>query len=167
MAQFQAAILSCQLTRLDAQNMLRAENANYLRSLLRDIDGIASLEVASYVTQHAYHLYIIKYDKSKFKNLSKAEFTDLLNSEGVPCFMGYPEPLYKQPVFQNKEFMCYTIPESVDYKGVHCPETEKACYEECMWLNQSVLLGTREDMKLIAKAIKKIQENIKPVEQGV
>lgn len=160
MGQFQAAILSCQLTRLDEQNMLRTENANYLRSLLKDIEGITSLEVASYVTEHSYHLYIMKYDKSGFKNLSKAAFADLLNSEGVPCFMGYPEPLYKQPVFQDKEFMCYTIPESVDYKDVHCPETEKACYEECMWINQSVLLGTKEDMELIAKAIKKIQENI-------
>ena len=160
MGQFQAAILSCQLTRLDGQNILRTENANYLRSLLLDIEGITSLKVASYVTEHAYHIYIMKYDSSKFKNLSKAEFADLLNSEGVPCFMGYPEPLYKQPVFQDKEFMCYSIPESVDYKDVYCPETEKACYEECIWINQNILLGTKEDMELIAGAIKKIQENI-------
>lgn len=160
LTQFQAAILLCQLSRLDSQNKLRAENAVYLTSLLKNIDGVTPLEVASYVTEHAYHLYIIKYDKTKFNSLSKAEFSDLLNSEGVPCFMGYPEPLYKQPVFQNKEFLCYSIQESVSYKDVHCPETEKACYDECMWINQNILLGTKQDMELIAKAIKKIQENI-------
>ena len=160
LTQFQGAILSSQLARLDAQNKLRAENAAYLDSLLKDVQGISPLEVSSYVTEHAYHLYILKYDKSKFNNLTKAEFSDLLNSEGVPCFMGYPEPLYKQPVFQNKEFLCYAIPESADYTNVHLPETEKACYEECMWLNQSILLGTKEDMDLVAKAIRKIQENI-------
>src|SRR5690606_4391361 len=125
-----------------------------------DIEGITSLEVAPYVTEHAYHLYIIKYDKSKFNQLSKAEFADILISEGVPCFMGYPEPLYNQPVFQNRAFFSYDIPADVDYKNVSCPETEKACYEECMWINQNILLGTKEDMDMVAKAIKKIQENL-------
>src|SRR5690606_30100500 len=137
----QAAILSSQLARLDAQNKLRAENASYLGTLLKDIEGLSPLEVAPYVTEHAYHLYILKYDQSKFNHLSKAEFADLLNGEGVPCFMSYPEPLYKQPVFQDKAFFSYAIPESIDYTNVHCPETEKACYEECMWLNQNILLG--------------------------
>jgi hypothetical protein len=38
----------------------------------------------------------------------------MLAAEGVPSFMGYPEPFYKQPVFQQKNFMCYAIPENVD-----------------------------------------------------
>ena len=37
------------------------------------------------------------------------------------------------------------------------PETEKACYEDAVWILQNTMLGTKEDMDLIAKAILKIQ----------
>ena len=85
----------------------------------------------------------------------------MLAAEGVPCFMGYPEPLYKQPLFQNKNFMCYAIPEDVDYSKVKCPETEKACYEEAVWIMQQAMLGTRHDMELFAASILKIQKSIR------
>jgi hypothetical protein len=82
----------------------------------------------------------------------------MLAAEGVPSFMGYPEPLYKQIVFQKKNFMCYAIPEEVDYSQVHCPVTEKACYVEAVWILQHAMLGTKEDMEKFAEAIQKIQK---------
>jgi hypothetical protein len=85
----------------------------------------------------------------------------MLAAEGVPSFMGYPQPLYKQPVFQKKNFMCYAIPDDVDYSSVNCPVSEKACYEEAVWILQSAMLGTREDMEQFAEAIKKIQQAVK------
>ena len=84
----------------------------------------------------------------------------MLAAEGVPCFMGYPEPLYKQPLFQQKNFMCYAIPEEVSYKNVHCPVTEKACYEEAVWILQHCMLGPKEDMDKFAEAIIKIQNAV-------
>jgi len=84
----------------------------------------------------------------------------MLAAEGVPSFMGYPEPLYKQPLFQKKNFMCYAIPEYVDYTNVCCPETEKACYVDAVWILQHTFLGDKEDMDLIAKAIRKIQKAV-------
>ena len=71
--------------------------------------------------------------------------------------MGYPQPLYKQPLFQKKNFMCYAIPQEIDYTNVYCPETEKACYNEAVWIFQNTMLGTEEDMNKIAEAIIKIQ----------
>lgn len=160
LSQFQAAILSCQLSRLDEQNNLRVENANYLNSLLENIDGLSPIKTADYVTQHAYHLYILKYDRSAFNDLPKERFIELLAAEGVPCAAGYPQPLYKQPVFQNKNFLSYVIPDYVNYQSVKCPETEKACYEECIWFVQSILLGTKEDIDLIAAAIVKVKNSL-------
>jgi len=155
--QLQAALLSNQLARLEAQTQKRNENGLYLNSLLEKIDGILPLTRGHGETLHTYHIYIFKYDKSKFNDLSKRDFAAMLAAEGVPSFMGYPEPLYKQPLFQQKNFMCYAIPEEVDYKNVCCPETEKACYEDAVWIMQNTMLGSKEDMDLIAKAIKKIQ----------
>jgi dTDP-4-amino-4,6-dideoxygalactose transaminase len=155
--QLQAALLSKQLSRLEDQTRKRDKNGVYLNGLLEKIDGIAPLTRGHGETLHTYHIYIFKYDKSKFGGLSKREFAAMLAAEGVPSFMGYPEPLYKQPLFQKKNFMCYAIPEEVDYTNVCCPETEKACYEDAVWIMQHTMLGTKEDMDLIAQAILKIQ----------
>ncbi len=156
--QMQAILLSNQLKRLAEQTDRRHENGTYLNSLLEKIDGIKPLTRGLGETKHSYHIYIFKYDKSKFNNLSKVDFSRMLAAEGVPCFMGYPEPLYKQPLFQQKNFMCYAIPEEVDYSDVFCPETEKACHEEAVWIFQNTMLGTKEDMDKFAEAILKIQK---------
>ena len=160
LTQLQVALLRTQLARLDEQTRRRNENGIYLNSLLERIDGINPLSRGHGETLHTYHIYIFKYDKTKFNHLSKREFADMLAAEGVPSFMGYPEPLYKQPLFQEKNFMCYAIPEEVDYTNVCCPETEKACYEDAVWVMQHAMLGTPEDMDLIAKSITKIQEAV-------
>jgi len=158
LTQMQAALLSKQLARLEGQTQVRNENGLYLNTLLEQIDGISPLVRGLGETLHTYHIYIFKYDKSKFNNLPKRKFAELLAAEGVPSFMGYPEPLYKQPLFQQKNFMCYAIPDEVNYSDVSCPETEKACYEDAVWVLQHAMLGSKEDMDLIAEAIRKIQK---------
>lgn len=158
--QLQASLLRSQLRRLEEQTRRRHENGTYLNSLLEKIDGIEPLKRGKGETIHSYHLYIFKYDKSKFNDLPKSEFADMLNAEGVPCFMGYPEPLYKQALFQEKNFMCYAIPESVSYKEVSCKNAERACYNESIWIMQNAMLGSKSDMDLFASAILKIQNAV-------
>jgi dTDP-4-amino-4,6-dideoxygalactose transaminase len=161
MTQLQTAILSVQLKRLDTQTQRRNENGLYLNSLLESIKGITPLTRGHGETLHTYHLYIFRYDKSYFQDLPKREFALMLAAEGVPSFMGYPEPLYKQPVFQQKNFMCYALPPEADYTKVCCPVAEKACYEEAVWILQHAMLGTKEDMEKFAEAIRKIQRVVR------
>jgi len=157
MTQLQTAILSVQLERLENQTQTRNANGLYLNKLLENVPGIKPLTRGHGETLHTYHLYIMRYDKSYFNNLPKSEFAKMLAAEGVPSFMGYPEPLYKQPVFQKKNFMSYAIPENVDYTKVCCPVAEKACYEEGVWILQHAMLGTKQDMEKFAGAVIKIQ----------
>jgi dTDP-4-amino-4,6-dideoxygalactose transaminase len=159
--QLQAVLLSCQMKRLSEQTKRRHDNGTLLNSLLEKIDGIRPLKRGIGETIHSYHIYIFRYDKSKFNNLPKVEFAKMLAAEGVPCFMGYPQPLYKQPLFQKKNFMCYAIPEEVDYTKVCCPVTEKACYEEAVWIMQNAMLGPKEDIEKVAEAIIKIQKAVR------
>lgn len=158
--QFQAALLSQQLTRLDKQTRRRDENGKYLNEALRSVEGITPLTRGHGETLHTYHLYIFRYDKTRFNGLSKREFSEMLAAEGVPAFMGYPKPLYKQPLFQQKNFMCYAIPENADYTTVHCPVSERACYDEAVWILQHAMLGTKEDMDQFVEAIKKIKKAV-------
>lgn len=155
--QMQTALLTLQLDRLEEQTRTRNKNGLYLNELLSKIDGITPLTRGHGETLHAYHLYIFRYDKTYFNNLSKPEFAQMLAAEGVPCFMGYPMPLYRQEVFLKRNFLCYAIPESVNYHEVSCPVTEKACYEEGVWILQHAMLGTTQDMEDFARAIQKIQ----------
>jgi dTDP-4-amino-4,6-dideoxygalactose transaminase len=159
--QFQAALLSQQLARLEEQTRVRDANGKYLNGLLTPIDGIAPLTRGHGETVHTYHLFIFRYDKSKFGGVSKKEFAEMLAAEGVPAFMGYPKPIYEQPVFQHKNFMCYALPDTVDYTRVHCPVAERACYEEAVWILQHAMLGSKEDMEQFAAAIIKIQHAVR------
>ncbi|KAA6436589.1 DegT/DnrJ/EryC1/StrS family aminotransferase [Dyadobacter flavalbus] len=155
--QMQAVLLSQQLKRLDEQTRKRNENGLYLNALLNEISGILPLKRGTKITLHCYHIYIFKYDASRFGNLPKNQFAEMLAAEGVPCFKGYPHPLYKQPLFRNKNFMCYAIPETVDYSQVFCPAAEQACTTDAVWILQHALLGDRQDMEAFAQAILKIQ----------
>ncbi len=155
--QLQVTLLASQFKRLEEQTLRRHENGTYLNSLLEGIDGIKPLARGRGETLHSYHIYIFKYDGSKFNGLPKAEFARMLAAEGVPCFMGYPGPLYRQPLFLEKNFMCYAIPEEVDYSKVFCPVTERACSDEAVWILQHGMLGPKEDMEKFAQAILKIQ----------
>ncbi|UFH52995.1 DegT/DnrJ/EryC1/StrS aminotransferase family protein [Spirosoma sp. KNUC1025] len=159
--QLQAVLLTEQLKRLDEQTYTRNENGLYLDQLLADIDGITPLSRGNVAIRHCYHLYIFRYDKAKFGDIPKKEFVSMLSAEGVPCSTGYPHPLYKQPLFQQKNWMCYAISDYVDYTAVHCAVAERACTDEAVWIFQHAMLGTRHDMESFAEAIRKIQRILK------
>ena len=156
----QAVLLSQQLKRLEEQTRKRNENGLYLNELLQNIDGITPLSRGEAVTMHCYHIYIFKYNAAHFGGLPKEEFATMFAAEGVPSFKGYPYPLYKQPLFQNKNFMCYAIPDHVDYTQVLCPNAEQACSSDAVWILQHAMLGEREDMDSFARAILKIQRAV-------
>ncbi|MBU1821818.1 MAG: DegT/DnrJ/EryC1/StrS family aminotransferase, partial [Bacteroidetes bacterium] len=119
-------------------------------------EGITPLPRGHGETIHCHHLYIFRYDPAQFNHLSKNDFVDLLAAEGVPCFRGYPHPLYRQPLFQNRNFMGYAIPDHVSYTDVVCPVAEQAC-REAVWILQHAMLGTADDMADFARAVQKVQ----------
>lgn len=154
--QFQAALLSRQLLRLDQQTDTRDANGRYLTELLRGIKGVTPLWRPPEATRHTYHLYMFRYDSAYFNGMPKREFVARLIEEGIPASAGYPYPLYKQTVFQEKNFMCYAIPDEVDYTKVRCPVAERACADEAVWIMQHAMLGSEKDMEAFAKTIKKL-----------
>ncbi|HEX3072023.1 MAG TPA: hypothetical protein VHP30_00285, partial [Ignavibacteriales bacterium] len=95
----------------------------------------------------------------------KKKFIEALNAEGINASEGYPFPLYRQPLFIEKNFWPHGCPgacplyaKSLDYTKIFHPASEKIC-DIGFWLPNLVLHGTKRDVDSIAKAIKKIQEN--------
>jgi dTDP-4-amino-4,6-dideoxygalactose transaminase len=165
MTEFQGAILLQQLKRLEAQNSKRRENAAHLTKQLSHLPGIKIMHVPDYATRHSYHLYILRLNEEEF-GVSRANFLAALGKEGVPCSGGYGHPVYKNPMFLNRDFYAHDCPltcehhdGNVDYAAfeVLCPNAERAC-REAVWLEHRQLLAEREDMDDIASAIFKIYE---------
>jgi dTDP-4-amino-4,6-dideoxygalactose transaminase len=84
-----------------------------------------------------------------------------LQAEGIPCSAGYGWSLHQQPMFRNKAFGPYLpeVSKVLNYRKVSCPNSDLICREQCVWLEQSIFLGTRADMDDIARAFEKVQEN--------
>lgn len=161
LTEFQAALLLCQMNRLEAQAKTRAQNAKYLTSMLREIPGITPAKQYAGTTNNAYHLYMLRYDPQGFNGLPRDKFMKALAAEGIPGSTGYA-PLNTQPFLK-------TALESRGFKRLfsaarlkqwqeqnHCPQNDKLC-TEAVWMTQNMLLGSRSDMDQIADAFRKIQ----------
>jgi dTDP-4-amino-4,6-dideoxygalactose transaminase len=165
MTEFQGAILLQQLKRLDAQNAKRRENARYLDTRLSEVPGIHPLKQREYATKHSYHIYIFRFDQNEF-GVSRQNFLQALEQEGISCLGGYVHPLYRNPMFLHQEFYprgcpltCGHYDRTIDYQTFQdlCPNSERAC-REAVWLEHRQLLAERDDMEEIVRAINKIYD---------
>lgn len=163
MTEFQGALLSAQMTRLEAQARKRSENAAYLGKMLSEIPGMAPAKLYPGTTNSAYHLYMFRYDSNHFSGMSKTRFIQALNAEGVSCSAGYGQ--------MDKEARITALAKSRHYlkiygektmkqwlERIQCPQNEIVAKETAVWFGQTTLLGTKTDMEQIAEAIRKIQK---------
>jgi dTDP-4-amino-4,6-dideoxygalactose transaminase len=165
MTEFQGAILLQQLKRLEGQNSRRRENAAYLTEQLSRVPGLHTLGAPDYATRSSCHLYMFCLNEVDF-GVSRADFLAALEKEGIPCSGGYAHPVYQNPMFRNRHFYSHDCPlscghygKSLDYSSFEglCPNAERAC-REAVWFEHRLLLGEREDMDDIVRAIEKIRE---------
>jgi dTDP-4-amino-4,6-dideoxygalactose transaminase len=166
MTELQAAVLSAQLTRLPQWFATRYRNGLLLDSMLDSIQGVKPMAAPDHGTTHAYHLYLFRYDSSKFNGVSKTAFVKALQAEGIPASAGYDYPLYQNRVFLEKRFWPGGYPfiqgvydQAIDYAQFKhtCPVAERACSSEVVWLPQYTLLADTGAMEDVAVAIDKIR----------
>jgi len=166
LSEYQAAIGLAQLVRLEEETARRNENAAYLKSEIEKIPGIVPYKLYDGVTRAAFHLFPFRYKKEQFQGLSRGKFLEALNAEGVPCSSGYA-PLNKMPylgqTFQTKNFQLMYPKEMLNLQRYlednQCPESDRLCNEEAVWLSQNLLLADKSAMDSIAVAINKIHKN--------
>lgn len=162
MTEFQAALLTAQMTRVEAQSRHREQNATYLSSLLSEIPGIKPAKMYEGCTRNAYHLYMFNYDPKHFEGLPRTRFVEALYAEGVRSTAGYA-PLYREPFLKNtlqsRAYQAiYPSKRISDYlDSIHCPVNDGLC-ESVIWMTQTSLLGTRSEMDQAAEAVRKIQK---------
>ena len=174
MTEFHAAVLLCQLDRLDAQIETRERNTRVLSEGLKEIEGVAPLERDEEVTRWSFYYWNFKYKEEAFDGIPRELFIEALQAEGVPIGVGaHGEPIYRNPLFQNMNFgrtgcpiKCPLHGEEVDYRKIFCPEAERIHRNEALSLTHRAFLGGTEDMDLILDAIRKVRENTDALRSG-
>lgn len=159
LSEWQGAILSQQLKRLEEQAAIRARNTAYLDEMLPAIESLTPQKQDYRCTRNGHYAYIFHYEKRAFANISIAKFVECLNLEGVPTQASYP-PIHELAVFQSGAFRTRLSGEQaqVDYPFLKTtfPNTARAAWET-VWLPNPVLLGSEKDIALVVDAIRKIQ----------
>lgn len=157
--EWQAAVLLAQLERLDGQNQTRHLNGQYLDQALKGIEGVRPTQVDGRMKPHPRHLYIVRFSPDVFEGIGKETLVEALKAEGIPALPGYGFPLYRNPAFVNHAYGWHGCDDNkqIDYTQVRNPNAEFACCQS-FWLIHNTLLGTREDMDDIVRAIAKVSE---------
>ncbi len=165
LSEWQGAILTAQLARLDGQTRRRHDNARLLDRELSQIPGITPQKLNERCTRNGQYAYIFHVDKGQFADISIERFIETMNAEGIPNQASYP-PLHELHMFRNGEYRkCLS---GAQAKDVHSfleqpfPNTQRAAWET-VWIPQPALLGDEEDMREIVAAIRKIQAHAKEI----
>ena len=160
LSEFQSAVLNCQLNHMEAQTKRRDRNGQYLAARIAGLPGIHPQKRTADCTRHSYHLFMLRIDGHAF-GAPRSAVLKALEAEGIPCSPGYGFSLPQQPMFRNKAFGPYLpgLSAKLNYRKVHCPNSDLLCREQTAWLSQNTFLGTRADIDDIADAFEKIYDH--------
>jgi len=165
LSEWQGAVLTAQLSRLEEQTRHRHNNGRLLDRLFAQIPGITPQTCDARCTRNGQYAYIFHVDSSQFAGISTENFIAALNAEGIPTQASYP-PLHELDCFRSGEYRkCLSGPQATEehaFLKQKFPVTQRAAWET-VWLPQFALLGDEEDMNEIVAAIKKIQRNAKEI----
>jgi len=161
--ELQAALLIGQLDMLPELAAKRARNAALLSSALSEIPRIRPLPKQRGITREAIYCYVFQYRPAR-REVARDLFVAALEAEGIPCDGRFYEPVYRSDLFyatpENCPQLCLERERPVDYSTVRCPVSERAAYEESVWLPQFLLLGDDHDVEQIAAAVAKVTRNL-------
>lgn len=167
--EFQAAVLEAQLARLPKQTSLRNANMKYFEKRIGGTPGLALLEREPRQTRVAAYQYVFKFVPEYFAPVPRAAFLGALEKEGIPCDGQFYEPVYRSALFPVDPWewpaLSWGRERPLDLKNAYsCPVSERAAYQESVWLPHHLFSGSRRDVDDMADAIHKVCENIRELE---
>ena len=160
LSEWQGALLTAQLERLDEQTRRRHQNARLLDGELSKIPGLTPQKLDARCTRNGQYAYIFHVDRKQFTGISTERFIEAMNAEGIPNQASYP-PLHELQMFRNGEYRkCLSGAQAKEehaFLKQSFPHTQRAAWET-VWIPQPALLADEEDMHEIVKAFRKIQQ---------
>ena len=161
MTELQACLLVGQMEMLPEFRERRKRNAARLTARLAEIPNVRPLPSQTAITSETYYTYVFQYRPEGGRPAPARDlFVAALDKEGVPCDGRFYEPVYKSDLFyatpENSPQIAVGREAPVNYGAVHCPVTERAAYQEAVWLPQFLLIGDEKDVDDVADAVAKV-----------
>jgi dTDP-4-amino-4,6-dideoxygalactose transaminase len=150
--EFQAALLLGQLEFLPELAERRARNAEILR---RELPGMV-LPVQPAITREAIYHFILRYRPSR-PGVSRDMFVAALDAEGVAADGRFYEPVYRSDLYKPTTDR---FPQLEGRSQRPCPISERAAYDEAVWIPQFVLLGDEDDTADVVTAVTKVLDSL-------
>jgi len=161
LSEWQGAVLSAQLGRLDEQTARRYRNARLLDKLLGEIEGVTPQKLDPRCTRDGHYAYIFHFEPKAFAGVPVEKLMKALEAEGIPCEPGYP-PVHSLDLFQNCAYRQRLGGEQRSQEHAFLkqafPNAQRA-FSQAIWIPQPALLGDAEDMHEIAGAVRKLQKH--------
>jgi len=135
-----------------------------LNSLLAELPGVLPMKNDKTEALGACYNFSFRYDKDEFKGLDVRKFREALGKElGCSVEASY-EPLnacalYTPHTKPRRYKLSKKHWQQIDPAGYELPVCHKIFTEESVCFHHTVLMGTKADVDLIVKAIKKIYDN--------
>ena len=157
MTELEAALGIAQLSKLVHLNNERINLGKFLEQEINKIDGLQHVKYS--FVKHVYWMFGFSFNEDKI-GIPRNLFCDALKAEGIPCSPGYVEPLYLNPLYQEKRAFAFKhYSGKANYQKGICPVAEK--------LHEKELINTIicrppakiDDMQDVIDAIKKIIQN--------
>jgi dTDP-4-amino-4,6-dideoxygalactose transaminase len=163
------ALLLGQLDTLPELRERRTRHALLLDQALAGIPGVRPLPPQPGLSKQTIYNYVFQYRPTGPKP-SRDLFVAALDAEGIPSDGRFYEPVYRSDLFyatpQNCPQLRLERAQPLDYSTFHCPVSERAAYEEAVWLPQFLLIGDEEDVRDVAKAVAKVISNLEALSKA-
>jgi perosamine synthetase len=166
MTEVEAAIAHEQLKKMNPLNAHRAEIAAFFDARLSKIPFITVPARRSDCT-HVYYMYNALFDE-RLAGVARTVFVDAIRAEGIPIWGGYLQPLYLEPLYQQRiavgsrgfPFVGPHYTGTLDYTKGLCPVAEE--YWEKRTITNPYLYPplTLADAKDITDAFEKVNAGL-------
>lgn len=162
MTEIEAAIASEQLKKLERLVLARVAAAEYLTARLKHLPGLITPVIRPGVRSGVY-LYVLRFDAQRV-GLSREQFVAAINAEGIPLVQGYVEPIYLEPLYQQRiafgrDGFPFTYPGykgTLNYARGLCPVTERMYYHEVMYTDVCHADIRQQDLDDVVTAFEKV-----------
>ena len=156
-SEWQAAILSAQLERLDEQHARRAANADAFERAIAAIRGLRPLARDPRVTRRTHYQMIVRYEPGAWAGLSRDEVLRALVAEGIPAAGRFYVPLPEDPLFPADPRTNPLARSGVAALRREFPIAARAAYDEAIWLPHWCFLGGARDVHDLVAAFEKVR----------
>ena len=146
--EFQAAILLSQLKHLKEDTLLRAKNAEFIRTRLNAIPGVRVQAPGRKTTLQSYYKFVIMIDPAVLRpGLTREDVLEALSAEGVPLGTGWGGVMYRQNL--------WSVPADM-YRIASCENAERIVQNELLTSDLNWLMLPEEENELYCQAFEKV-----------